>query len=155
MYCTTDCITDLDADLLADCADTCIDGDGDTYGDAGGSGNTCTDVDCEDADDQIWAIPAEAVNLRFSSESVLEWDAPIGSGGTPASALYDTIRSDVVTMGGPGAHCVETDDGPNTTSTDTDDPGGGVVFYYLVRAVNSCGEGPLGYGRTAPSCPLP
>ena len=33
--------------------------------------------------------------------------------------------------------------------------GGGEVHYYLIRAENSCGEGPIGDGRTAPTCPPP
>jgi hypothetical protein len=121
----------------------------------GGGGSACTDTDCEDADDQIWDIPGEAMNLLFTSGTTLEWDAPADPGGTPTSPMYDTIRSDVVSMGGPGAYCVETDDGPDTTSTDGSDPGSGVIWYYLIRAENNCGEGPLGNGRTAPSCPLP
>jgi hypothetical protein len=48
--CTTDCETDIDFDGTADCQDTCIDGDFDGYGTAGGGGNTCIDLDCNDTD---------------------------------------------------------------------------------------------------------
>ena len=46
--CTTDCTTDVDSDSTPDCADGCLDADGDNFGVAGGAGNTCTGVDCDD-----------------------------------------------------------------------------------------------------------
>ena len=59
-----------------------------------------------------------------------------------------------------GAVCVEENDGTDTEAEDVDDPGPGVVFYYLVRAENDCpvGEGSLGRGsdgtpRAGRGCP--
>jgi hypothetical protein len=88
----------------------------------------------------------------------LSWSPPGAPGGT--SLLYDLLRSsnpaDFVTL----ASCVESNDGPNTTATDTAVPSLGAGFFYLVRAESACppGQGPLGTGsngaaRTCRSCP--
>ena len=55
------------------------------------------------------------------------------------------------------ATCLESDDN-DLVVVDEDLPTAGQAFYYLVRAVNTCGEGSLGYGsdgaeRTGANCP--
>lgn len=61
--------------------------------------------------------------------------------GSPASALvYDTLRSGVASNF-LLADCVESDNGPNTTATDSAARSVGQVFFYLTRAQNSCPEG--------------
>ena len=56
--------------------------------------------------------------------------------------------------------CVADADPSDTTNVDTDDPAPGVVFSYLVRAVNACpnGRGTIGVDsvfveRLASACP--
>jgi hypothetical protein len=46
----------------------------------------------------------------------------------------------------PLADCIESDDGPNTSATDTAVPTAGQSFFYLTRAQNACpqGQGTLG-----------
>jgi hypothetical protein len=119
--------------------------------------------DCDDTDDQFWDTPGEVTGLILShtggelGTSTLDWSAPV-TGGTAASMAYDTIRSnqpsDFL-----AADCVEANDGPNTTSTDSFNLAPGVVFY-LIRAQNPCpnGLGSLGLGaagqpRTGLDCP--
>jgi hypothetical protein len=133
------------------------DDDGDTLSECQG--------DCDDGDASIWGTPGEVTGLFLTptgsqtSSAVLDWTAP-ATGGTISSLRYDTLRSaspaDFVT----GTFCVETNDGPNTTATDSTPPFLGGVFFYLVRAENSCpaGQGPLGTDsagvpRSGRSCP--
>jgi hypothetical protein len=39
---------DADGDGIDDCNDTCLDADGDKYGTAGGAGNACSGLDCDE-----------------------------------------------------------------------------------------------------------
>ena len=114
-------------------------------------------TDCDDGNDQVWALPGEAGNLRFSDDKVsLTWNAPSTLGGT--TVLYDTLRSE-----NPGdfesvISCIEQDDGSDTTAMDAESPPAGVAYYYLVGAENGCGRGPLGTNstggeRSAGACP--
>jgi len=99
------------------------------------------------------------VNLRFAADrQTLSWATPAVIGSLPSLARYDTLRSanpsDFVTLG----LCVETNDGPNTTSADSTTPSSGETFYYLVRARNVCPLGSLGLRsngteRTGTTCP--
>ena len=86
--------------------------------------------------------------MRFPDRQTLEWDAVPLPGDPP---VYDTIRSNAATEFVAGATCVETN-GADTQATDTDVPSPGEVFYYLIRAENDCGMGPLGEGRLARLC---
>lgn len=118
----------------------------------------CSDVDCDDADDQIWAVPGETTGLLFEDEQTLVWVTPSAPG---ASALsYDTIRSGQASDFVASTTCMESDDGTDTRASDGTVPSEGSVFYYLVRAQNACpsGQGPLGTAssgapRVARSCP--
>jgi hypothetical protein len=70
---------------------------------------------------------------------------------------YDVLRStDPSNFLGGSTVCLATE----TTDTQAEDPAvpaTGEVFYYVVRATNPCGDGPLGYQsndvRTGKSCP--
>ena len=124
-----------------------VDDDGDNWF---GPGN-----DCNDGDATAWSKPGEAIALQFSDAVSLVWTPPAAPGGT--SPRYDSVRStsrsDFVT----GAICLETD-GIDTSSIESATPAPGQVFYYLIRAENSCGDGSLGTNsggseRTARICP--
>jgi hypothetical protein len=63
-----------------------------------------------------------------------------------AGMIYDTLRSASPGDFTAGAVCVQSDSGPGTSSSDTAVPPPGGIFFYLVRAQDSCpaGQGPLG-----------
>ena len=120
----------------------------------------CT-TDCNDADGQIWSAPAETQDLTFSMDTMtLNWTAPAEPGSF--AVAYDTLRSQAAGDFGAAAICVESNDPSDTSSTDVTAPAGGVVFYYLTRAENTCPEGQGSLGarsdgtlRTGRTCPAP
>ena len=59
---------------------------------------------------------------------------------------YDVIRSRLPsTFVDPAVtSCIETGGGPNTSAVDDQIPLRGRTFFYLVRASNACGRGPVG-----------
>jgi hypothetical protein len=138
---------DADNDGFALCCGSCILDAADVCG------------DCSDGDGSVWGIPGEATNvLLASNKQSLTWTAPVVLGGTPASILYDTIRSSNPADFVGSATCVESNDGPNTSAVDPATPSPGERFSYLVRAQNACGEGTPGTRsngtpRTARACP--
>jgi hypothetical protein len=138
---------DADNDGRAVCCGACTLDAGDACG------------DCNDASASVWAIPGEATGIVFSSnKQTLTWSAPALPGGTAGSAVYDTIRSSSPSDFVTAATCVESNDGANTSATDTAVPAAGSRFAYLVRAQNTCGEGTLGTRtdgtpRVARACP--
>jgi len=116
--------------------------------------------DCDDSAGLVWTTPGEARSLTLLSDtSTLTWTAPLIAGGI--EIVYDAMRSaDAADFVGP-AVCVESD-GTDTIAVDSSIPPPGVVFFYLVRAGNSCpgslGLGPAGFDsagapRMARSCP--
>jgi hypothetical protein len=119
--------------------------------------NACAG-DCDDASETVWATPGAVDGPRFLADAVtLSWTAPAAAGGT--SIKYDTLRSaarsDFV-----NALCLEIDDPSDTQAEDLAVPLPGGIFYYLVRAENSCpaGAGPVGTDwagtpRAARPCP--
>ncbi|MEW5806695.1 MAG: hypothetical protein AB1756_05030 [Acidobacteriota bacterium] len=118
--------------------------------------------DCDDSNPEVWAIPGEALDLRLTHSSetgitTLTWNPPSDPGAT--SVFYDTIRSTDPSDFSSDASCIESD-GSDATSSDSDMPPDGKVFYYLIRAENECpdGQGSMGKDssgneRTALPCP--
>jgi uncharacterized repeat protein (TIGR01451 family) len=111
-------------------------------------------TDCAPSDPTAWAIPSEALNLRFptiANLTQMQWDAPASPGGTVVS--YDLLRS-AVKGDFSAATCVVTGQ-TGLTAADATTPT--QIFYYLVRSRNVCG-GNLGVAsngtpRTGISCP--
>jgi hypothetical protein len=141
------------------------DADGDGYGNAADSVDACEEPsgrvpfagDCNDADAGEWGLPGEAQFLRFTGRTTLSWFEPGDRGGRPGTVAYDTLRADDPRGFGTPT-CVETRDVSDTVSTDAADPAAASAFFYLVRAVTTCGAGPVGAGsdgvpRSAGSCP--
>jgi hypothetical protein len=142
-------LPDRDGDGVCDPIDVCPDvhdpsqanDDDDDYG------NAC---DCGPNDDQVWALPGEVQELSLShaggvlGSTTLTWVPPMEIGGV--SIVYDTLRSsvaaDFVSVG--TIVCVESDDGTDTSSNDPGAPANDVVYFFLVRSGNACGDGPLG-----------
>jgi hypothetical protein len=128
--------------------------EGDVDGD---SFSTCAG-DCNDANGAIWATPGEVGSLllnysKLTSTTSLSWSAPLLPGGT--SVLYDTLRSTTPTNFTTSATCVETNDGANTVASDATALSPGGVFFYLVRAENSCPSGQGVLGRNHAGTPTP
>jgi hypothetical protein len=144
----TDCV---DFDCCTDQACHGVDADLDGYA-------VC---DCDDANPQVWKTPGEAVDLlatRTGDTIQMTWTSPAVPGGTAVE--YDALRSvDPANFGGP-ATCLSLDWPSIPACSDAADPGPGGVYFYLVRARNSCpaGLGTLGANaggqpRAGRSCP--
>jgi hypothetical protein len=89
--------------------------------------------------------------------TTLTWTAPLDPGG--AAVWYDVLRSDAPAAFATAGVCVESDDGTDTSATDSQAPGG-AGLYFLVRGENACpdGIGSLGTDwngveREAVACP--
>jgi hypothetical protein len=95
--------------------------------------------------------PQEVEGLVFTNKNRLDWDVTprTGIGG---AQFYDVERSSSVSTF-VGSTVLEDDDA-NRHATDTSNPAVGSVFAYLVRAVNYCGNGPLGSGYPS-GTPIP
>jgi hypothetical protein len=70
--------------------------------------------------------------------------------------FYDVLRSNAANDFVSGSPCWGLE--YSTSFSDTSTPGSGSVYYYLIRAVNDCGQGPVGANsegvpRAAASCP--
>jgi hypothetical protein len=145
--CPEDCPQDSDYDLVPDVIDNCprLPNPPQENFDSDGLGDAC---DCEPTDPTVWSRPSELGPLtvfhdRFSGLTELSWPPALEPGAL--SVVYDTLRSEMP-FDFMAAHCVESDDGLDTEAADGDWLPEGMIYYYLVRAQNSCpdGEGPLG-----------
>jgi hypothetical protein len=132
---TTDTGTcgDSDVDGVANTLDNCpffanfdqVDTDGDGQGDPcdgdGDNDGVADPSDCAALDNQIWAVPGEAIDLQLTHDSgsgtVLSWSAPAAGGGTAASLRYDTISSTTASDFDVASVCLESNDGPNTSAS--------------------------------------
>jgi hypothetical protein len=134
------------------------DADGDDHGDPDHVVTTCDGSippdhvsdpgDCDDANGDIWSVPGEISDLSWSSKAAFGWSAPELPGGVPEAVVYDCLRSESPSDFG-SAVCVESN-AAATASTDSAEPASMHVYFYLVRAENGCGGGPLGVGSNGP-----
>jgi subtilisin family serine protease len=110
--------------------------------------------DCAPIDETVWAVPGPEVELslgRTPSATELTWNPPPSTGGEAVD--YDVLRStgaaDLA-----AATCIESGR-PGTTALDPEIPES--LFYYLIRALNSCGATlgiqSGGAPRVGPDCP--
>jgi hypothetical protein len=153
---------DNDCDGLTDCADVDCCNEGICFTGIDNDGDGIADCDCDDTNDQVWTTPGEAAGLTLEHDSVagtmLDWTSPAQQGGL--ALTYETVRTDDAQDFAVFSSCLADADPSDTTNVDTDDPAPGVVFSYLVRAVNTCpnGRGTLGVDsgfveRLASVCP--
>ena len=162
---------DADGDSVSDVADNCLldpnpaqrvtDGDG--QGDAcdmddDGDG-VSDDVDCADLSPGLWSSPASigpTLVLDKTAGTTLKWARPsqghaahvyrasVGVGQSPPSSLY-CVDFEVL----------------QSASAQPDDPLPGETFFFLVSAINLCGETPADpdegalAGATLVRCPSP
>jgi hypothetical protein len=132
----------------------CMDADADMWADDVAPMGTCA-KDCDDANGMAWDTPGAAGDIIFSlNHDTLEWDAPTDPGSATSALAYDVLRSTDPSDFGSGTICVESDDGSDTLADDPEVPASGSVFFYLIRAENTCpdGSGPLGPNRTGRAC---
>jgi len=118
--------------------------------DGDGVASTC---DCNATDGNAFATPGESRTIRVSKQGTtrLGWNDPrpdLGPG--TASTVVSGKLSELKASGGFASACRLT--GPSIPTTFADPratPPLGDGFYYLVRAVNSCGSGTFGGSRSA------
>jgi hypothetical protein len=127
------------------------DSDGDGYADGPADPDGFGPILAADAcpaDARSWRLPGEARNLTLTHDggtgaTTLTWDVPAELGGT--SVGHDVPRSSQASLFTPAPHCVEIFDAADTQAVDGDSPAPGGLYYYLVRAVDHCGNlGPSG-----------
>jgi N-acetylneuraminic acid mutarotase len=117
-----------------------VDRDGDGYGCA---------LDCDDEAGGVFASPVEVLRVLFGADKVtLEWlsVAPFSGSAT----VYDVVRGSELPAGSdPSEICFESGypvgGGTGTIQLEVaEEPGAGVLYWYLVRATNVCGNGTYG-----------
>jgi hypothetical protein len=96
------------------------------------------------------SLPNEVMGVILGSPTSMTWDPQHFN-----FRAYDVLRSATAT-GFNTATCLETSDF-DTKASDAATPATGQAFFYLVRAVNDCGDGTLGYAssgieRTGTAC---
>lgn len=112
-----------------------VDGDGDGW---------CDQRDCAAGDVTTWQAAGGARLLRLSRDELvpgltrLDWSAPLYP-GSDVSLTYDLISAPGPLDFDAAAICVESDDGTDTTASDTVPVAPGEIRYYVVRAQNPCG----------------
>jgi hypothetical protein len=129
---------DMDADGLGDACDPDLDGDGRANG-----------SDCAPADPTAQDPPGSevaGVGVSGGPSAVIGW-TPLG--GAPPTWTYDVLRGQaqrMMTDHGMNAAACLAGSQPPSSYTDGQAPPLNDAFYYLVRARNACGPGPLGAG---------
>lgn len=116
------------------------------------------DLDCAPTDLLAFAMPGEVRDLRFDTQTMLAWTTETGRSGM--GTTYDIVRgplSGLPLEPGSGESC-RFDGLFVTYFSDTAQPAVGTGFYFLVRAVNNCGDGSYGSPtsgteRTTSVCP--
>lgn len=94
------------------------------------------------------ALPPPGVisGLVFTSDVALEWNS------APSAIGYDLLRGTIVSTFSYNHACLRFNL-PSPTTTDTETPPASSAYYYLARARNRCGPGPIGAARPTPPCP--
>ena len=140
----------IDGDAFGDACDSDIDGDGRA------NASDCAPYDVSTVDPP--GGEATGVGVAGAATATVNWTMPAGS---PASWTSDLVRGGILQMRADGntggAACVASAlASPAWSDPDLPSPGDG--YYYLARARNVCGPGPLGAGsngvpRPSPVCP--
>jgi hypothetical protein len=170
--CVNDCVApsvesfctdglDDDCDGRVDCADAdcCAGTDCDAFDSDHDTVGICDD--CNDRDPSAWGTPGETLNLTYKSifgQLALWWTAPLDLGGPAVD--YEILRSMNPANFLLGVTCLIPASSAFTYYVDSEVPGPGDGFCYLVRATNSCpvGEGSAGTNsedvqRVTATCP--
>jgi len=78
--------------------------------------------------------PGEATGLLFTDGTTLTWDTESSAG------VYNLYRADLTSLSGGGSGDCLQPGLPEATTTDSEPPGSGAAFFYLVTAENRLGE---------------
>jgi subtilisin family serine protease len=113
------------------------------------------DEDCADLDPLTWRIPDPAHTLSIAYDpntgvASLDWLFPVDPGCNPSILVFDVIRSGDPSDFTTGTVCVESNDGTDTTATDSTALPAGSAFFYFARSENGCGYGSHRPGRFCP-----
>jgi hypothetical protein len=118
-----------------------LDADGDGHADP-----NCGGDDCNDRDAQAWHAPAEVTNLTLSSQSpvALTWNAMATSSGPETN--YDVVAGFMETSGEgfDVSGCLGNSGTNNGYADPLPTPPPDQLYWYLVRARNSCAVGTYG-----------
>ena len=155
---------DADGDGVSDAADDCPcvanplqqDGDADSLGDACDADDDNDGIpdasDCAPLDGTHSAPPDEvgmSVALGPAAEQI-SWSA------VPQATSYSVYRGSITEEEAFAyVHACHEPASPDATSQDGETPPPGGLFYYLVSAGNSCGQGPLGFDSNGSPRPNP
>ncbi len=104
----------------------------------------CAGTDCNDANPFVWAAPIEVTDLTFSSTTDFTWTGQAALTGPETT--YDLASGYFSAAQGfsfASSACLQAGGGVGYTDS-RQDPGVGQGFWYLVRAMNSCGTGTYG-----------
>ena len=120
-------------------------------------GGVCGADDCDDDDPALWGLPGEIGAVQFQDATFLAWQPPADPGGLSSGLHYSTIRSSNPADFESGVVCIESRDGSDSLAEDSSTTESGGIHFYLVRAGNGCGTGPVGAGsdgvpRVAAEC---
>lgn len=105
--------------------------------------------DCAVDDAATWRAPVTVTHLSLggAAPTLLTWDDQ--QTGTGPSLRHDVLGGELSALRGSGVTATSCIDGSLAATSFTDerpDPAPGEGYYYLIRAVNPCGSGPLGPG---------
>jgi hypothetical protein len=119
------------------------DTDGDTVPDA---------LDCASLDPSVWTVPGEVHDLRLEGRDVvtLSWDPQVEGGIAQfevATGSVDLLRAD---LGFARTQCLAGGIAGGSYADSRPGPGADGLWYYLVRAVNTCGNGTFGDSSLSP-----
>jgi hypothetical protein len=103
--------------------------------------------------DGCTAAPGEVASVTLEHDGVtatITWTPALGA------SSYSVLRGELdglpVGPGGGDEICLD-DDQAGVSVTDSNDPGPGQAFWYLVRGANACGTGSYGAGQQSATCP--
>ena len=105
-------------------------------------------LDCNDGDPTALFPPVEVsgLNVDGASPATLTWDSQASRAGT--GVAYDSVTGLASDLGSSGdylgAVCLSPGVGGALFSDPQPDPATGEAYYYLVRAMSSCGEATFG-----------
>jgi hypothetical protein len=118
--------------------------DGTTCDDANDctAGDACASGTCAGTGPQVPLEIADGVALSHAN-GVTTIDWPAAPNSSSSSVLRGLVSQLPVGPGGVDEFCLEVATA-GTSTTDADDPGAGASFWYLIRGINDCGNGPYG-----------
>jgi hypothetical protein len=142
------CCDDVDMDTYTECGEDCDDNDETVYP---GADELCDykDNNCDGTIDEGFLAPGATTGLTFDkNKETMNWDSLFEE-----ADRYDVMKGDLMVLRSSGGDfssslmgCIE-EDSLDTQSSDSNDPGPGEGFYYIVRAQYDCKMGTCNTGQ--------